>query len=60
MRLPLPAGVPIGISFDDARQEVSVLTNRGILRTWSASPPPRPVIKGPSQIDVFRGWKEPK
>ena len=55
-RLGLPAGAPIGLAFDRGRGEVTVLTNRGLLRTWRAAPPPQ-LSEGPSPLDALKKQK---
>ncbi len=37
MRLESPAGRPLSLAFDDARDELTVITSRGVARTWCGS-----------------------
>ncbi len=41
LRLDAPPGDPLAIGFDDGRDELSVLTKRGLLRTWNTLAKPR-------------------
>ncbi|MFM2163663.1 MAG: Serine/threonine-protein kinase PrkC [Planctomycetota bacterium] len=58
MRLDSPTGRPVAVGFDDDRQELTVLTERGIARTWSgrrpfALPPqPTPILLAPIASDA--------
>ncbi len=45
MRLDSPAGRPVSLAFNDARDELTVITSRGVARTWCGAgvgPPPTP------------------
>ncbi|MCE2881120.1 MAG: WD40 repeat domain-containing serine/threonine protein kinase [Planctomycetaceae bacterium] len=52
LQLELPAGYPIAISVDGGSDEISVLTSRGTLRTWSTRTPPASVPRpGRGQVE---------
>ncbi|MFZ9914844.1 MAG: protein kinase domain-containing protein, partial [Phycisphaerales bacterium] len=56
LQLELPAGYPIAISVDGGMDEISVLTSRGILRTWSTRTPPASIPRpGRGQVEILNG-----
>ncbi len=54
MRLPAPAGMPHAIAFSDERDELAVLTSRGILQVWGGNPDDAlPATSHPTAIDLL-------
>jgi hypothetical protein len=55
--------MPIAIAFDDERDALTVVTNRGIARTWFGAPPARgaageiPLPTAPPPLTTPR-WRE--
>ncbi|MCX5652853.1 MAG: serine/threonine-protein kinase [Planctomycetota bacterium] len=49
-RLEGPAGSPIAIAFDDDRDALTVVTNRGIARTWLGAPRADPARATPTGV----------
>ncbi len=62
-RFDCPSGMPIAIAFDDERDALTVVTNRGIARTWFGAPPARgaageiPLPTAPPPLTTPR-WRE--
>jgi len=51
-RLESPSGKPLAISFDDASDRLTVVTSRGIARTWSGSSGPRDALLDARAVPV--------
>lgn len=51
-RLESPSGKPLAVSFDDASDRLTVVTSRGIARTWSGSSGPRDALLDARTVPV--------
>jgi len=55
MRLEAPGGRPLSLGFDDGRDELTVITSRGVARTWCGSGVDIPEAPEQAKIDRVIG-----